>query len=249
MEATMVGLRRNEKHEYWWNATGPLPSVTKIIGTIDKSGPLVGWAKRVTAEAALAHRDELAGWVKDFGLDGAVSMLTKAATAKRESAADMGTRVHALADSLARGLETVVTEEERPFVEAYMAYLREKEPRFLYSEDMVCSLKHGYAGTFDAIVVIGGETWMIDNKTAKGTYPETALQLAAYANADFIGRPNLRTQGRIPRIDRYGVLHLRPEGYRLVEYKVTPDTFDAFLDALRLTAWRDGEAQTVMEKK
>lgn len=249
VDATMVGLRRNEKHEYWWGATGPLPSVTKIIGILDKSGPLVGWAKRITAEASISHRAELDGWVSSFGTDGAVSMLTKAATVKRDSAADVGTRVHALADSLARGLETVVTPEEKPYVDGYLAFLTERKPIFRYSEDMVCSLTHGYAGTFDAIAVIDGETWMLDNKTSKGIYPETALQLAAYANADFIGRPGLPKQGRIPKIDRYGVLHLTPTGYRLVEYKVTPDTFAAFLDALRLLRWRDGEALSVMEKK
>lgn len=250
VEATKpVGLYRTPDHLYFWNGAGPLPSVTTIIGKIDKSGPLIGWAKRITAEAAISHRAEMDGWVEMAGVDGAVSLLTKAATVKRDSAADMGTRVHALADSLARGLPTVVTAEEKPFVDGYLAWMRERKPIFRYSEDMVASLRYGYAGTFDAICVIDGETWLIDNKTSRGVYPETALQLAAYANADFIGRPGLAKQGRIPHIDRFGVLHLRPEGYRLVEYAITPGTFSAFLAALAIHHWIEGEAKTVMEAK
>jgi hypothetical protein len=250
MDATRTeGLYRTPDHRYFWAGVEVGPSVTKVVGIMDKSGPLVGWAKRITAEAAISHRSEMDGWVEMAGVDGAVSLLTKAATVKRDSAADMGTRVHALADSLARGLETVVTPEEKPFVDGYLAFLTERHPTFRYSEDMVCSLRYGYAGTFDAICDIDGETWLIDNKTSKGIYPETALQLAAYANADFIGRPGLAKQGRIPRIDRYGVLWLRPEGYRLVEYAVTKETFRAFINALDLLRWREGEGLTVMGEK
>ena len=50
---TPLGLTRDERHVYGYNdgqvVRYPIPSVTTIIKLIDKSGPLVGWAKRETA--------------------------------------------------------------------------------------------------------------------------------------------------------------------------------------------------------
>jgi hypothetical protein len=251
--AAVLGLTRSETHGYVWadgsTAIGPLPSVTTIIGVLDKSGPLIGWAKRVTAEAAIDNREQIPGWVELGGRDGAVSLLTKAASVKRDRAADVGSRVHALAEAVARGQEITLTEEERPFLTAYQHFLEEWKPRYLAAEEMVISLQHGYGGTFDAIVEMIDDVWMLDTKTSKGVYPETALQLAAYANADFIGRPADPKRYRIPAITAYGVLHLRPENggtYEVVPYTVTDGTFQAFLAARALLSWRETEGQMVM---
>jgi len=234
----VIGLTRDEKHNYRWNDGPVLPSVTTIIGVVDKSGPLVGWAKRITAEAAVAHRDELEGWVGSFGQDGAVGMLTKAATAQRDKAANAGTDVHALAEALVRGMEPEIPTELAPYVAAYQAFLDEWRPDFLAAEEMVCNLTHGYAGTLDSIARIDGETWLLDIKTSKGVYPETGLQLAAYANAEFVGRAGTPKRFRLPRIERCGVIHVRPEGYRLVPFEVDRSTFGAFLAAKAIHDWR-----------
>ena len=248
--STVLGLTRSETHGYVWSegesAIGPLPSVTTIIGVLDKSGPLIGWAKRVTAEAAVDNRDALTGWVELGGRAGAISLLTKAASQKRDKAADVGTRVHALAESVARGQVVELTEEERPFLAAYQRFRDDFHPRQIAAEEMVVSLEYEYGGTLDDIVEIMGEIWLLDKKTSRGCYPETALQLSAYGNADFIGRANDPTRYAIPKIDQYGVLHLRPEGYELIPYDVTPRTFEAFLHARSLFEWRETQAPRVM---
>ena len=248
--AAVLGLTRSETHGYQWydgkTSTTILPSVTTIMGILDKSGPLIGWAKRITAEAAVDNRDQMAGWVEMAGRDGAISLLTKAATQKRDKAADVGTRVHALAESIARGQPVELTDEERPFLAAYQRFLEEWQPRYLAAEEMVVSLRHGYGGTFDAIVEMAGDTWMLDTKTSKGVYSETSLQLAAYTFADFIGRPGDAKRYSIPPITAYGVLHLRPEGYEVVPFNVTDRTFDAFLKARALYDWRETEAKAIM---
>ena len=248
--SAVLGLTRSETHGYQWydgkTSTTILPSVTTIMGILDKSGPLIGWAKRITAEAAVDNRDQMAGWVEMAGRDGAISLLTKAATQKRDKAADVGTRVHALAESIARGQPVELTDEERPFLTAYQRFLEEWQPRYLAAEEMVVSLRHGYGGTFDAIVEMAGDTWMLDTKTSKGVYSETSLQLAAYTFADFIGRPADPKRYSIPPITAYGVLHLRPEGYEVVPYDVTPQTFEAFLQARALYDWRETEAKAIM---
>jgi hypothetical protein len=165
---------------------------------------------------------------------------------QRDTSADIGTRVHRLVEQLARGSEPDATPEEAPFVDAYRQFLADFQPRFLAVEEMVCSLRHGYAGTLDAIAVIDGETWVLDTKTGSGIYAETSMQLAAYAGAEFIGRPGIPRRFRLPRVTRYGVIHVRPEGARLVEYHVDRDTFASFLDARRLWSWQQGAARTAV---
>jgi hypothetical protein len=235
-----VGLTRDSAHNYYLDGQGPIPSVTGILKIVDKSGPLVSWAKRITAEAAVDHRAELESWVDLGGRDGAVGLLTRAATQITEKAATTGSDIHALAESITLGHDVTVTEEQAPFVDAYRAWKADFEPRFLAAEEMVCSLEHGYAGTLDAIVEIAGETWLLDYKTSKGVYPETALQLAAYGAAEFIGRAADPNRYALPEIHQYGVLHIRPEGYELVPFDIT-GAFDAFLSAKRLASWKASE--------
>jgi hypothetical protein len=245
-----LGLTRTASHVYTWNdgakVYGPLPSVTTVIGVLDKSGPLVGWAKRETAACAVRNLDMLVGMRATGGDAAATDWLKKIPDYQRDTAADIGTRIHRLVEQLARGTEPEVTAEEPPFVDGYRRFLAAYQPRFLAVEEMVASLRHRYAGTLDAIAVIGGETFLLDVKSGAGVYPETALQLAGYANADFIGRPGTPRRFRLPRASRFGVVHVRPEGARLIEYRVGRDTFAAFLEARRLYAWRQGAAKSVV---
>ena len=231
-----IGLARDENHNYYLDGKGPIVSVTSVLKIVDKSGPLIGWAKRITAEAALRHAAELPQWIEDFGGDGAVGMLTKATNVIRDKAANAGSEIHQLADAIVKGQEVVVPEELQPYVTALLHWQQEFEPEYLASEEMVFS-RHGYAGTLDAIVRISGEVWLVDYKTSKGVYEETALQLAAYGAADFIGRPGDPLRYSIPPVDQYGVVHIRPEGAELVPYDVT-GAFEAFLAAKRLGEWR-----------
>ena len=81
---------------------------------------------------------------------------------------------------------------------------------FVSTEKAVWSL-NGYGGTYDLLMMIDGELWLIDIKTGKGLYPEFALQLAAYRWADYIILPGDPTTYDMPNVDSTGVLHLRPE--------------------------------------
>src|SRR5664280_195191 len=249
-EPPPLGLSRTAGHIYSFNTGSevfsPLPSVTTVIGVIDKSGPLVGWAKREVSNAALRNLDVLTKMVVTAGPESAARWLATIPDYQRDAAADIGTRIHRLVEQLARGAEPDVTAEEAPFVDGYRRFLAAFRPRFLAVEEMVCSLRHRYAGTLDAIAIIGGETWILDVKTGSGIYPETALQLAGYANADFIGRPGTPRRFRLPRASRFGVIHVRPEGARLVEYHVDRGTFAAFLEARRLYEWQQGPAKTAV---
>lgn len=243
-----VGLTRDAAHNYFLDGAGPIPSVTNVLRVVDKSGPLVGWAKRETARCAVDNLDVLNRMVASGGKPAALAWLKGIPDYQRDTSADLGTRIHDLAERVVRGEDVTTNDEEAPYVEAYRRFLAAHRPKFLAVEEMVCSLRHNYAGTFDSIAVIAGERWLLDIKTGTGVYPETALQLAAYAAADFIGRPGDPTRYPVPRVKRFGVVHVRPEGAKLVPFAVDRTTFAAFLNARRLHDWRSEQAKAVIQQ-
>jgi len=252
-ELYVPGLTRDENHVYSWAdsqgvRTG-IVSVTGVLKLIDKSGPLVGWAKRETAASAVRNLDTLMVMRNEAGADAAVNWLKTIPDFQRDRAANRGSEVHRIAEQIVRGTPpSEVPEELGPYVAAYHGFIKEWSPQWVAVEQMVCSLRFDYAGTFDAIAYIGKERWMLDIKTSTGVYPETALQLAAYAWADFIGRPGDPTKYIVPTAQRFGVIHVVPEGAELVPYNVDRETFRTFLRAREVWQWTQGQAKTVVGK-
>jgi hypothetical protein len=247
-EHSWVGLTHDAAHRYFVNGAGPMTSVTTALGVLDK--PAIGrWAAKLTAEFALSQIDSLPALRGTAGDEAVVRMLAAAPWATRDKTATLGTTVHRLAEQVATGgLTEDITEETLPFVAAYQAWIAETRPEFLVIEGGIWNERNDYAGTLDLIARIGRVTWLIDIKTGKGIYPEHALQLAAYASREnrlgFPGNPELSP---LPRIQRAGVLHVRPDGARLVPYTIGTDTHDAFLAALALYRWREEKSKGVME--
>jgi hypothetical protein len=243
---TKVGLVRDARHRYSWNG-GPLyPSVTTILGIKDKPA-LVGWAKRETAACAIRNLDVLERMVRSGGPQAAVDWLKRIPDYARDASADLGSAVHAAAEGIARGQAAPVAEDVGPFVAAYRRdFLDVFQPRFLAVEAMVCSERYEYGGTADAFAEIEGEIWLLDYKSGAGVYPDTALQLAGLARAGFMGFPGDPTQYPVPAATRFGVLHIRPEGARLLPVVVDRATVAAFLDARRLYGWEVGPARSVI---
>jgi hypothetical protein len=243
---TAVGLVRDARHRYSWNG-GPLyPSVTTILGVKDKPA-LVGWAKRETAACAVRNLDVLTRMVRSGGAGAAVDWLKRIPDYQRDVSADLGTQVHAAAEAIARGGPVTAGDDLGPFIEAYRRdFLEVFAPRFIALEAMVCSQRYEYGGTADAFAEIDGEIWLIDYKSGAGVYPDTALQLAGLARAQFIGFPGDPIQYPVPAATRFGVLHIRPEGARLLPVVVDRATVAAFLDARRLFEWDQSSAKTVI---
>lgn len=245
---TPVGLSRDANHTYTATYDGrtiTAPGVTGILKVIDKPA-IVPWAQGIVAEAAIAHRGELDNWVAVGGVEGAIQLLRRAAETQRDKAANVGSEVHRLADLIVKGQTATVPEDLVPYVRGYLEWIERFQPEFLAVEEMVFSESGRYGGTLDSIAVIAGETWLLDIKTSKGTYAETALQLAAYANAEYAGRMGDPQKYAIPPIDQYGVVHVRPEGAELIPYDVTEEDFDAFMAFRRGHDWRQGKAKSVI---
>jgi hypothetical protein len=216
-----------------------------VLKMLDKSGPLVGWAKRETAACAVRNLGLLETMVKDGGPEAATRWLSAIPDYQRETAAETGTLVHALAEALHRKIEIEVDETTEPFISSYLRWASVYRMKVVNAEYMVYSETHRYGGTADLAATLNGEDWLIDIKTGKGTYPETALQLAALHFADFAGRPNDGRRYKIPPATRFGVLHIRPEQTELIPYSVTEAEFDAFLACRVLYDWQEMRAPLI----
>jgi hypothetical protein len=185
--------------------------------------------------------------VQSGGPGAAVEWLKRIPDYTRDTAADLGTAVHAMAEALGRGEPVSIDESLCPYLAAYRRdFLDAFAPRFLAVEAMVCSERYAYGGTADAFVEIAGETWLLDYKTGAAVYPDSALQLAGLARAQFIGYPGDPVRYPVPYATRFGILHVRPEGARLYPVTVDRETVAAFLDARRLYGWDQGPARTVI---
>lgn len=231
-----------------------LDGVTTLLGDgIAKPG-LVTWAARSVAEyvsdrltetGGHVHADELLTALADLNRastypkkwDGGFSRLTVAKIlegipyAQRDAAANRGTEIHALAEQLAHGRQVDVPDEIAGHVEACVRFLDEWEPRFVVSEVVVAHRTIGYAGTADGVADFPtlSQRALIDWKSGKNAYSETALQLAAYRHAELW----LDDDGAEHPMTELGVqatyiVHLRADGYSLLPVVSDQRVFNAF---------------------
>lgn len=221
-------------------------SVTQALGVLDKSGPLVGWAVRLTYEGAWSvarnprYKMPNAAWkfrkdVEKAGLDHRSSV---------SDAQDRGTATHQV-------LEDWINERKLPvmanypqawrgWIRALAAWLSAEQPEFLESELIVGSATHGFAGRRDTVCRVKDKTRgnaLLDAKTSKRIYPSSHFrQLAAYELAGVEGGENAT--------DAQGILRLAEDGSYEVGWlqDVAPlASFQrAFLNAL--TTCRDERA-------
>lgn len=236
-----VGLYRTPTHSYHWNGGPAMPGVTSVIGKIDKSGPLINWAKGATADAALSDLPGLVKMATERGPAVAKAYLTAFSTAQSDKAKDLGTKVHGYAEQLARGEEPDIDDDAMDYVHAYERFRADWSPDFKSLEHYVANLRYGYGGTFDFIAVVDGKMTLADIKTGKGHYTETRLQLAALGNAEFLGMPDDPRRYPLPAFEQYAVVHVRPgtypDGYQLYRVDLNELDFSAFLGALAVYRW------------
>lgn len=203
------------------------PGVTSVLNMLPKDF-LKFWAAKVVAEFAVDNIGEIVGIaMKDPGA--AIDMLKGAPNRFTRTAADIGTEAHDYFEALAKG-ETIgrVHPDLAPFVAHFREFIEDCDPEFLFLEETVWSDTLGYAGSFDALGVLHGEAAgplkgkriFFDWKTTRsGVHEEVALQLAAYASADSIIRPD-GSRVPLPKIEGAAVLLVRPEGWQLVPVNI-----------------------------
>ncbi|MGL3805879.1 hypothetical protein ACSYDW_07240 [Paeniglutamicibacter sp. R2-26] len=191
----------------------PVTGVTTLIGGGIPKPALIAWAPRVVAEWVTNpnNRTELDSLLAG-DRDHAVRELKSIPTKERDSAGERGTEVHHYAEIVANHGEIDVPEDLAGFIEGYVAFLEAWQITVLHTEVSVGNRTHWYAGTLDMICtspfLAGGMPVMIDLKTSKSVYGETALQNAAYSRAEFHGL--LGDEHPLPNVAATYVAHVTP---------------------------------------
>jgi hypothetical protein len=242
--APALASTASQGHRVYTWAGREFPSVTAILKGGVPAPFLVQWAAKAAAEYAVANLDRLA--LLPAGQ--AVREVKRAPWQQRDQAAELGTAVHAAIEADAAGHpRPELPDQAGPLLAAYERFAADHRPTWLASEATVFSRRYGYAGTLDAICALPrlGQVVVLDCKTGRGVYPEAALQLAAYAHAEFVGRPD-GTEQPLPPIEGGAVLHLRPAGYRLIPVPVGRAVLEAFLAALAVFRWTTDLAPNVL---
>lgn len=261
---TIKRKNHGRNHSYW-DGDKKLDGVTTLIGGGVPKPALVGWASRTTAEFALEHlvqrgehiyADDLLPALADLNQrsnrkerwDGAsfsrvtlTKILAGAPYAERDAAANRGTEVHKLAEQLARGEEIHVPEELAGHVESYVQFLDQWNPEVLATERVVFSRQWGFAGTFDLLADFPPPygRCLCDLKTSRsGVWPETALQLGAYAGAEgFLDDEGAEHPMSEMGIERALAIWVRADGYDVYPVQIGDRVFKDFLHAAWIARW------------
>jgi hypothetical protein len=244
-----VGVVRTPRHLYYFDGRGPWPGVTTITDVLDKPA-LIEWKRKQVAEAALAHADRLLEDKTAGNDEAAIAFLLKSRN-EGTNGRERGSRLHEMLEAVLRREQPVVDERDRPAIEGARSWLNDNKVKPLEVESFLINETLGYGGTLDLVAVIAGEVWLLDWKTSKSVawpsgkvYDEFRLQLAAYARAEFIGRPADSNRYQVPPITRYGIVHVTDGGTRLYEANVTEDDWVAFRACLRLYQWRSSGSRS-----
>lgn len=241
-----------------------VPGVTSIISMLPKPF-LQRWSANQAAELAVDAIDYLKEMV---GRDpeGAKRFISGAAYRYTQARAKLGSRAHDAFERLMNGEELdYVHPDIRAHVDHFRQFLAAVNPELVRAEDVAWSYEHNYAGSFDAILRIwvtqneagdividptraGTPTLVIvDYKTSKSTYPDVALQLAAYRHADVVIDPE-GNEVPMPAIDSAAVLHITDEAWSFKGVRADDEVFQHFLTLKKTFAWDRDVSKTVLGK-
>jgi len=255
---------------YVWGAGERYWSVTTILKALPKDA-LRYWAVGVVA--AFAY-DETANWL-GMERSRAIDYLKREPFRYTAGRADLGSTVHGVAEAYALGKPAPAfdTLEERRYVASFLSFAKRLAPKYVLTEAQVFHRTQRYAGTLDAVVDVGigalldlGQAlpaeWietgeknktgtvrlLLDYKTGKGVYPETALQVNAYARAEFVGLVD-GSEAPMPAVDGAAVLHLRADGWDLVPVRLGDDVFRSFLYVREVFRWLEVVSKNVLGER
>lgn len=261
-QAKTVKIGYMTTRKYSWPPHPPyefeVTSVTSAIGHGLPKPHLVGWAVKKTAEAAIRDHDIVGQFLTKQDKKSAIDHLKGARWRDLDSKGDRGTIVHAAVDAYVRGkpytkdeIQELILEADLPrsywestigMIAGAMEFLWEVEPEVLHNEVTVFSRDHGYGGTADLIcnMKVGGSVvpCVVDFKTSKNIYDEVALQLCAYARANFVGQNDGTETEIVPGGEpiEFGAV-VRPISngtYERADFILTQEVFDMFLACLKI---------------
>lgn len=194
-------------HRYYWDGK-PVPSVTTIINRLGKGDALVQWAANCAADYIL---EQTSAWPDGYRLSqGTIANLCQEARtahrAKKDAAADIGTRVHEYAKLILQGKSPPepLDGPAQKAIEAFWRWVEGHKIRPIAVERRVLSARHLYAGTTDFFGDIDGRLSVLDFKTGRGVYDEAWWQTSAYLLA-------LDEELQLAEIPARWIVHLNKE--------------------------------------
>lgn len=156
-----------------------VPSVTNILGVLDKSGPLTWWGMKVGLEGALHLVRDQELLLTNYTVDELVDLLTEhklTVNHQKDKAAERGVNVHgaleAWCETTTIPSPTQWQEPERGYVEGlvkFLAAIVHGRTRDVKAEVMVGSLGHLYAGRYDLRLTLERPVEVVTR-----TYPKRA---------------------------------------------------------------------------
>jgi hypothetical protein len=244
-----------------------LRRVTTILSQGSTKGDVLAlWAANLVAETAFNNLPALvsASRVPERRTE-MYDWLRRAPLRKKDERADIGSAVHTIIEAHVLGqpipAELTDDEEMAPYLANFLRFVEEWQVTFEASEMVVGNRTHGYAGTLDyllrspliaaefnipASTVLMGDTKTGGELDVKGVYPEAALQMSAYRKAEVAW---LRDGSTVPMPATHStgvVLHLRPEGYRLIPVVCDDRVFAAFRIVQQAADWVSGLSKQVV---
>lgn len=213
-----------------------LMGVTTALDTMSKPA-LMQWYAEQATNRAIDEWDALS----ELPISQRRERIRWGAKETKQAAALRGTQIHDLGQQVADGVDVEVPDEHRGPVEAYARWLDKWEVETFATETPLCHTEHGYGGTADLwgrVGKLGGAMCLLDVKTGKGVYDETALQLAAYRYANLlqVGGEEIAT----PEVEHVLVAHVLPDDVRTLPVIADEHTWRAFLYVLQVARQRKG---------
>lgn len=206
---------RGSQPRYTVNNIGRPKGVTTILGqTLNKD--LMQWAVDCMEEY-LADKlpsvtaSDLAEGKKEF-------------IRRRDSGASTGSEAHMLVELFLKGksLPSDVSKEAKKAYQAFVNWYDDMQPEVINVEEVIYSKALNYAGTYDAMLNVGGLVYLADLKTTNvsrrapdGVYAENFIQLGGYYRAheehrNFEIAENGETN--LPKVDGLMVISAKKDG-------------------------------------
>lgn len=263
-----IETRKSAGSRFYVNDSRPnilVPGVTSIVGMLPKQDFLGPWQAGMAADLAIDSFE----YLRDMAARdraGARRYIAGAARRYTEVRSKVGNRAHDVFERIMNGEDVdYVHSDIVNHVEHFRQFLDAVNPELVRAEDVAWSYEHEYAGSFDAILRI----WvivlpdgklkitpdrsgtpivvMVDYKTSKATYPDVALQLAAYRYADVVIDPD-GNEEPMPAIDSAAVLHITDTEWSFKGVRADRAVHDYFLNLRRTFTWVREDSKDVIGK-
>lgn len=235
-----------------------LRSVTTLLGQGFPKPELVFWSANLTAQDAFTNLPHLVkSSLRPEARQEAYDWLRKGHIRKKDERADLGTAVHDIVEAKVLGTplpDSVLADPDMaPYLDNFLQFIDDWQVTFEASEMVVANYTEGYAGRLDYILrspviaellqVPADTLFMGDTKTGgeldeKGVYPEAGAQMAGYRRAETCWLRD-GTKVPMPMTHTTGiVLHLRPEGFRVMPLLCDDAVFEAFLHVFKVAEFK-----------